>query len=73
MDKRKYYNFAGKLPFLCIIVEHGLRKEIIEYFDTTYPTVQRALKFKTNTKLAQKIRYYALNCGGTLVKKTRRG
>ena len=72
MDKRKYFNSSGQFPYFCIIVEYGLRKNIKEFFDTTYPTVQKALEFKTNTNLAQNIRHYALKRGGALVKKTRR-
>ncbi len=51
---------------LCIIVEHGLRKEIMEKLNTTYPTVHKALNYKVNTLLAQRIRHYALTHGGVL-------
>lgn len=54
---------------LCIMVEHGLRKEIMEKLGTTYPTVKKALIYQSNTELAEKVRYYALTHGGVLVEK----
>jgi hypothetical protein len=70
MDRFATYNYTGK--FMHILVHHGLRKEIMFKLDTTYPTVKKALEFKTHTPLAQRIRHYALNNGGVLVEKSRR-
>lgn len=54
---------------LCIIVEYGLRKEIMEKFGTSYPTVKKALNYETSTLLAEKVRFYALSHGGVLAEK----
>ena len=58
-----------RAQLLCILVEHGLRKEIMEKLDTTYPTVKKALNYEANTTLAEKIRHYALTHGGVLAEK----
>lgn len=50
-----------------IIVSHGLKKEMMEVLDTSYPSIRSALSFKTNTLKARAIRQYALNNGGKLV------
>ncbi len=50
-----------------IIVSHGLKKEMMEVLDTSYPSIRSALVFKTNTLKARAIRQYALNNGGKLV------
>ncbi len=50
-----------------IRVEHGLRKEILKTFNTTYPTIKTALSFQSDTENARMIRGYALNHGGILV------
>jgi len=50
-----------------IIVSHGLKKEMMEVLDTSYPSIRSALAFKTNTLKARAIRQYALNNGGKLV------
>ncbi len=70
MDKGRYYSYTGK--YMHILVDYGLRKEIMHHLDTTYPTIKRALEFKTNTSLAQQIRFYALKRGGVLMRKSRR-
>lgn len=54
---------------LFIIVEYGLRKEIMRMLNTTYPTVQKALNYQVNTEFAEKIRHYALTHGGVLAEK----
>lgn len=56
---------VGKLKE--IKIEHGLRKEIMKQFSTTYPTVKAALSYKSHTPLAEKIRSYALQHGGVVV------
>lgn len=53
----------------CILVEHGLRKEIMEKLNTTYPTVNKALNYRVNTLLAKKIRHYALTHGSVFAEK----
>lgn len=50
-----------------ITVSHGLRKEIMEELDCTYPTVRAALKFRSDTLLAIRIRQYAIRHGGVLM------
>ena len=50
-----------------IIVSHGLKKEMMEVLDTSYPSIRSALAFKTNTMKAKVIRKYALDHGGKLV------
>ena len=49
-----------------IVVEHGLRKQIMAVFDVSYPTVRVALKYGSNSITAQNIRQYALDNGGVL-------
>ena len=44
-----------------IIVGYGKVKEIAELFDVTEAMVSKALRGKSSTKLANKIRYVALN------------
>ena len=62
-------NKKKRTQALCILVEHGLRKEIMEKLDTTYPTVKSALNYKVHTSLAVRIRHYALTHGGVLAEK----
>lgn len=50
-----------------IVVSHGLRKQIMETLNVTYPTIRSALKFKSNTLNAQLIRLYALTHGGKMM------
>ncbi len=52
-----------------IVVRHGLRKELMEHFGTTYPTVKSALKCEAQSELANEIRAYALSHGGVMVRK----
>lgn len=54
---------------LCIMVEYGLRKEIMEHLGISYPTVKKELAYQSNTELAEKIRHYALTHGGVLAVK----
>ena len=44
-----------------IIVGYGKVKQIAELFDVTEAMVSKALRGKSSTKLANKIRYVALN------------
>ena len=44
-----------------IVVGYGKVKEIAELFDVTEAMVSKALRGKSSTKLADKIRYVALN------------
>ena len=50
-----------------ITVSHGLRKEIMEVLQCSYPTIRAALKFQSNTLLADHIRQYAIQHGGVLL------
>lgn len=50
-----------------IKIDHGMRKEMMEIFDTTYPTLRSALRFLTNTDKAIRMRTYALMHGGILM------
>lgn len=50
-----------------IVISHALRKQILEVFDTTYPTVRKALAFETNSAKAYKIQQFALKNGGILI------
>ena len=51
-----------------IRVSHGTRKLIMDYFNVTYPTVRKALRYNTNSVTALAIRAYALEHGGWLVR-----
>lgn len=53
--------------FKIIKVSHGMRKQMMEVFSTTYPTLRAALSFETNTAKAEMMRYYALEHGGILL------
>lgn len=44
-----------------IVVGYGKVKEIAELFDVTEAMVSKALRGKSSTKLADKIRYVAIN------------
>ena len=44
-----------------IVVSYGKVKEIAELFDVTAAMVSKALRGKSSTKLADKIRYVAIN------------
>ena len=50
-----------------IIVDWGLRQEIMTVYKTTYPTVRDALNGSDSTKLRRGIRAYALAHGGVEV------
>lgn len=50
-----------------IVISHALRKQILEVFDTTYPTVRKALAFETNSAKAYQIQQFALRNGGVLI------
>ena len=47
-----------------IMVSWGERQELMAIFRTSYPTVRAALRGKSNTDLARKIRTAALKRGG---------
>lgn len=47
-----------------IVISHALRKQILEVFDTTYPTVRKALAFETNSAKAYNIQQFALKTAG---------
>lgn len=51
-----------------IVVEHGLRKQMMLELEVTYPTIRAALAYNSNTLTAKVIRKYALEHGGVLVK-----
>ena len=44
-----------------ILIRYGERKLIVETFHTTYPTVIDALRYKTNSILAKRIRHFAIH------------
>ncbi len=50
-----------------IKVSHGMRREIMAIFGASYPTVRAALRFKSDTYFAKRMRGYALNHGGVIV------
>lgn len=47
-----------------ILLDNGDRKKLLKMFNVTYPTVNSALKFKSKTLLAYKIREAAIQMGG---------
>jgi hypothetical protein len=47
-----------------ILVRPGDRRKLMDTFKTNYPTVRSALRYRTNTLLAQRIRAAALEMGG---------
>lgn len=47
-----------------IVVEYGVNTEIMAALGCTQPTIRAALRFKSNTSLARKIRFLALKKGG---------
>ena len=51
-----------------ILVENGEKLALKTIFKTSYPTIRSALRFRTNTALAHKIRETAIKRGGMLVK-----
>ena len=51
-----------------IVVNHGLRKQMMLELKVTYPTIRAALAYNSNTLTAKVIRKYALEHGGVLVK-----
>ena len=53
--------------FKIIKVSHGMRKQMMEVFSTTYPTLRAALSFESNTDKAELMRHYALEHGGILL------
>lgn len=53
-----------------IVVDYGVRKELMKMFETTYPTLRNALNFKSDNSLSKKIRKAALNRGGVLLEKS---
>lgn len=50
-----------------IILEHSMRKRIMDELNTTYPTIRAALFGMTQTDKAQAIRKMALELGGVEV------
>jgi len=50
-----------------ILVNYGIKKEIMAALGCTYPTIKTALNYKSNTALSSKIREAAINKGGCLV------
>jgi len=50
-----------------ILLDNGDRKKLLKMFNVTYPTVSAALKYKTKTLLAHKIREAAVEMGGRKV------
>jgi hypothetical protein len=47
-----------------IILGHSKKKEIMKIINVTYPTIRAALKYKSDSTLAFKIRKLALELGG---------
>lgn len=47
-----------------ILVNNGVRKQIKEALNCSYPTIRAALTYETNTLLGQRIRDVALELGG---------
>lgn len=47
-----------------IAVEYGVNTEIMAALGCTQPTIRAALRYKSNTSLARKIRFLALKKGG---------
>lgn len=52
-----------------IIIGYGVSKKIMEDIGVTAPTIISALKFKTHTKKAKKIRQRAFQLGGIVMEK----
>ncbi len=50
-----------------IIVEYGVVRKLCEEFHTSRVTVGAALRLRTNTELACKIRQRALQLGGVMM------
>ncbi len=46
-----------------IIVDHGLRKQMIMVLNVSYPTISAVLAFRSDTLTAKRIRLYALEHG----------
>lgn len=44
-----------------ILLGYGERIRLMSAFSVSYPTLRRALKFKTDTELARKIRHTAIS------------
>lgn len=47
-----------------IVVEYGVNTEIMAALGCAQPTIRAALRYKSNTSLARKIRFLALKKGG---------
>lgn len=54
-----------------ILVPDGVRTQLRDLFNTSYPTVRGALNGETNSKLAQKIRHTAVERFGGVELDTR--
>lgn len=63
--------YTNKYKMKRIVINHGIRKELMDIFGTTYPTIRNALNYQTDTTLAKKIRKAALNKGGNLLETTK--
>ena len=50
-----------------ILLAYGARKKLMKGLNTTYPTINYALKFKGDTPIALRIRKAAMENGGKLV------
>lgn len=53
-----------------ILVDNGQKLKLKQLFETSYPTVRTALKYKTNTALAYRIRKAAIEMGGIVVERS---
>lgn len=53
-----------------IKVNYGMRKQMMEIFSTTYPSLRAALSFQVSTQKAVRMRDYALAHGGVLLETT---
>jgi hypothetical protein len=50
-----------------IITQYGERRKMAKLFKTTPQLIHRALRFGSQSNLAQKVRKYALDNGGILI------
>ena len=54
-----------------IVVEHGIKKKLMEEGYGSYPTIREALNCQSNTEAARKIRQRALQLGGVVLEAER--
>ena len=54
-----------------IVVDHGVKKKLMEEGYGSYPTIREALNCRSNTEAARKIRQRALQLGGVVMETER--